>query len=136
MNIVAIAAASQWVIFAMISAFSRSTPPKRGMRGAEKRLLISTALFAAAWLVAFDVRSLIRNLVRAGLQAPLPTGIKGFHPFLVDGLERELIEEVMRQCDGTQVKAARVLGINRNTLHKKIEQYKADDTRAEEATGR
>jgi Nif-specific regulatory protein len=77
-----------------------------------------------------DVRTLIRNLVRAGLQAPLPGGAKGVHPFLVDGLERELIEEVMRQFGGTQIKAAERLGINRNTLHKKIEQYKADDRAA------
>ncbi len=76
-----------------------------------------------------DVRSLIRNLVRAGLQSPLSAGIKGFHPFLVDGLERELIEEVMRQFGGTQIKAAERLGINRNTLHKKIEQYKIDDAK-------
>ncbi len=76
-----------------------------------------------------DVRSLIRNLVRAGIQTPLPAGLKGFHPFLVDGLERELIEEVMRQFGGTQIKAAERLGINRNTLHKKIEQYKFDDAK-------
>ncbi|HXD88565.1 MAG TPA: sigma-54 dependent transcriptional regulator [Urbifossiella sp.] len=79
-----------------------------------------------------DVRSLIRNLVRAGLQSPLPTGIKGFHPFLVDGLERELIEEVLRQLGGTQIKAAERLGINRNTLHKKIEQYRAGDVKPTE----
>jgi Nif-specific regulatory protein len=76
-----------------------------------------------------DVRSLIRTLVRAGLQTPLPGGLKGYHPFLVDGLERELIEEVMRQFGGTQIKAAERLGINRNTLHKKLEQYKLDDAR-------
>ena len=52
------------------------------------------------------------------------------HPFLVDGVERELIEEVMRECGGTQVTAADRLGINRNTLHKKWEQYKVDDRAA------
>jgi Nif-specific regulatory protein len=76
-----------------------------------------------------DTRSLIRNLVRAGLQTTLPGGIKGAHPYLVDGLERELIEEVMRQCGGTQIKAAERLGINRNTLHKKLEQYRIDDAK-------
>ena len=76
---------------------------------------------------ANDVPTLIRNLVRAGLQTPLPRGVKGFHPFLVDGLERELIEEVMRQFGGTQIKAAERLGINRNTLHKKLEQFRSDD---------
>jgi Nif-specific regulatory protein len=78
--------------------------------------------------VGTDVPSLIRALVRAGMHAPRPEGVD-LHPFLVDGLERALIEEVMRECGGTQVTAARRLGINRNTLHKKTEQYKADDAR-------
>ncbi len=75
-----------------------------------------------------DVQGLIRSLVRVGIQSPLPAGLK-LHPYLVDGLERELIEEVMRQCDSVQVKAAERLGINRNTLHKKAEQYRQDDAR-------
>jgi Nif-specific regulatory protein len=75
-----------------------------------------------------DVPSLIRALVRAGMHAPRPEGVK-LHKFLVDGLERELIEEVMRESGRTQVKAADRLGINRNTLHKKLEEYKTEDTR-------
>jgi Nif-specific regulatory protein len=75
-----------------------------------------------------DVPSLIRALVRAGIQAPLPPGLK-LHDFLVGGLERELIEEVLRQCDGTKVKAADRLGINRNTLHKKVEEYERQDAK-------
>jgi Nif-specific regulatory protein len=74
-----------------------------------------------------DVASLIRSLVQAGLHTPRPGG-KELYEFLVDGLERELIEAVMREC-GTQVKAADRLGINRNTLHKKLEKYKLDDSR-------
>ena len=42
---------------------------------------------------------------------------------IVDGIERELIEQVMRQCKGVQVSAAKRLGINRNTLHKKLDEY-------------
>jgi transcriptional regulator with PAS, ATPase and Fis domain len=76
-----------------------------------------------------DVPSLIRALVRVGLHAPRPSG-KDLHPFLVDGLERALIEEVMRECGDVQVTAAKRLGINRNTLHKKLDQYKAEDARA------
>jgi Nif-specific regulatory protein len=76
-----------------------------------------------------DVRSLIRSLVRAGIQTPLPPGAD-LHKFLVGGLERELIEEVLRQCDGVKVKAADRLGINRNTLHKKVEEYEREDARA------
>jgi Nif-specific regulatory protein len=77
-----------------------------------------------------DVPTLIRQLVRLGLHAPRPPGVK-LHAFLVDGLERALIEEVMRECGGTQIKAAQRLGINRNTLHKKWEQYKAQGETSE-----
>ena len=99
------------------------------LRSGRPRYALRPAKGANGGAGGHDVRSLIRNLVRAGLQAPLPGGQK-VHPFLVDGLERELIEEVMRQFGGTQIKAAERLGINRNTLHKKIEQYKIDDRAA------
>jgi Nif-specific regulatory protein len=78
---------------------------------------------------ATDVPSLIRALVRAGLHTPLPPGLKGYHPFLVDELERELIEAVMRDCGDTKVTAADRLGINRNTLHKKLDEYRKKDAR-------
>jgi Nif-specific regulatory protein len=73
-----------------------------------------------------DVPSLIQALVRAGLHAPRPSGVK-LHKFLVDGVERELIEEVLRESGDNQVKAADRLGINRNTLHKKREEYRKAD---------
>jgi Nif-specific regulatory protein len=81
-----------------------------------------------AGAVPTDVPSLIRALVRAGMHAPRPAG-KELHEFLVHGLERELIEEVMRECGGTKVTAALRLGINRNTLHKKWEEYQAATSR-------
>lgn len=48
---------------------------------------------------------------------------QGVHAQIVDGVERELIVQVMRQCHQVQTKAAARLGINRNTLHKKLKQY-------------
>jgi len=76
--------------------------------------------------VGTDVPSIIRALVRAGVHSPLPAGTK-LYDFLVGGVERELIEQVMRQMNRVQVKAAERLGINRNTLHKKMEEFKAGD---------
>ena len=67
---------------------------------------------------------LIQQLVRLGVQAP-PAG-KKLHDFLVGGLERALIEHVIRVCNGVKVKAADHLGINRNTLHKKLEEYEKE----------
>ena len=69
-----------------------------------------------------DVPSLIRALVRTGVTTT-PADGQRLYDFLVGGVERELIEQVMRQCDGVQVNAAKRLGINRNTLHKKWVEY-------------
>jgi DNA-binding protein Fis len=38
-------------------------------------------------------------------------------------VERELIEQVLVSCDQVQVAAAKRLGINRNTLHKKVSDF-------------
>jgi Nif-specific regulatory protein len=73
-----------------------------------------------------DVPSLIRALVRAGMHAPRPAGVK-LHKFLVDGVERELIEEALREAGDNRVRAAERLGMNRNTLHKKREEYRRAD---------
>ena len=71
---------------------------------------------------AGDLAGLIQNLVRAGIQN-LPGEEGNLYSRLVGGVERELIEQVMQLCDNVQVKAAAKLGINRNTLHKKVTEY-------------
>ena len=43
---------------------------------------------------------------------------------VIDGVERELIEQVLHACNGVAVNAAKRLGINRNTLQKKMELYR------------
>jgi DNA-binding NtrC family response regulator len=67
-----------------------------------------------------ELTSLIQQLVRVGVQT-LPEGT--LDKRIVGGVERELIEQVLRLCDNVQVKAAARLGINRNTLHKKLSEY-------------
>jgi two-component system nitrogen regulation response regulator GlnG len=39
---------------------------------------------------------------------------------LLQKLERPLIEKALARCGGNQLRAAEMLGINRNTLHKKM----------------
>ncbi|MBY0523336.1 MAG: helix-turn-helix domain-containing protein, partial [Gemmataceae bacterium] len=67
-----------------------------------------------------NLQSLIQNLVRIGIQT-LPEGTLDTQ--IVGGVERELIEQVMQMCEGVQVTAAKRLGINRNTLHKKLDKF-------------
>lgn len=49
---------------------------------------------------------------------------RGVHRLVVRQVERPLIEECLRWAGGNQLKAARVLGINRNTLRKKMREFK------------
>jgi DNA-binding NtrC family response regulator len=72
-----------------------------------------------------DLQGLIGQLVRQGIQT-LPAEL---HKHIVDAVERELIEQVLQMHNGVQVKAAKTLGINRNTLHKKVEQYHGGESR-------
>jgi two-component system, NtrC family, nitrogen regulation response regulator GlnG len=45
---------------------------------------------------------------------------RGLYQKLVAEIERPLIEQAMRRAEGNQVRAARILGLNRNTLRKKL----------------
>jgi DNA-binding NtrC family response regulator len=73
-----------------------------------------------------DLPSLIQLLVRQGIQSTPPEEGR-LYDRLVGGVERELIEQVMQLCDNIQVKAATRLGINRNTLHKKLSEFALGD---------
>jgi two-component system nitrogen regulation response regulator GlnG len=48
---------------------------------------------------------------------------KNLHPTLMRAVERPLIELALRETHGNQIKAARLLGLNRNTLRKKITEF-------------
>jgi DNA-binding NtrC family response regulator len=71
-----------------------------------------------------DLQSLIQQLVRAGIQT-LPEGT--WSERIVGAVERELIEQVLLSCGRVQVTAAKRLGINRNTLHKKVNDFRLDN---------
>ena len=45
------------------------------------------------------------------------------HDLIVSGVERPLIQMVLKKTSGNQTQAANILGINRNTLRKKIQEY-------------
>ena len=74
----------------------------------------------------FDFESLAEQLVQEGL-AGADAKAEDLHSRVVDRVEREVIAQVLEECDGVQIKAAQRLGINRNTLHKKIKDYGLED---------
>jgi len=74
---------------------------------------------------AADLETLTYELVQQGLAASGPQE-DNLHAKVVNRVERELNAQVMTSCESVQTKAATKLGINRNTLHKKLKEYGLD----------
>lgn len=79
-------------------------------------------LASASGTAKLDFESLAEHLVVEGL-SHADEKSDDLHSRIVDRVEREVIAQVLDQCQGVQIKAASRLGINRNTLHKKIKDY-------------
>jgi two-component system nitrogen regulation response regulator GlnG len=63
----------------------------------------------------------LETAVRREVEALLAdAGARDLHPRILERIERPLLEAVLRETDGNQIRAAARLGINRNTLRKKI----------------
>ncbi len=57
---------------------------------------------------------------------------KNLYPSLMRAVERPLIELALRETHGNQIKAARLLGLNRNTLRKKITEFEISVSQAKQ----
>jgi transcriptional regulator with PAS, ATPase and Fis domain len=73
-----------------------------------------------------DFDSLVFEVVQQGLSTA-PANQTNVHETIVNRVERELIVQVMEACGGVQTKAATRLGINRNTLRSKLQQYHLEE---------
>ncbi len=62
----------------------------------------------------------LEQLVRLEVGAALDGGEENVYRSVLERVERPLLETVLLQTDGNQIRAAALLGINRNTLRKKI----------------
>jgi two-component system nitrogen regulation response regulator GlnG len=56
-----------------------------------------------------------------GYRGPLKK--QGLYHSVIEEMEKPLIEKILKETFGNQLKAARVLGINRNTLRNKIRKF-------------
>ncbi len=73
---------------------------------------------------------------QSGLSATVATHLKdyfaahdglmppsGLYDRVLQEIERPLLQMTLRECRGNQIKAAALLGINRNTLRKKLREF-------------
>jgi DNA-binding NtrC family response regulator len=71
---------------------------------------------------ADDLDSLCAEFVSRRL-AELGDDNQDMYNGVINVVEKQLLLQVLRKCQGVQTRTATRLGINRNTLHKKIEDY-------------
>ena len=55
-----------------------------------------------------------------------PHGKANLYELMLGLVEKPLLRAVMRETAGNQLRAARILGINRNTLRKKLTEHAID----------
>lgn len=59
---------------------------------------------------------------------------RNLHPMLIAAVERPLIAHALKETKGNQIQAAHLLGMNRNTLRKKITEFRIPVKRQRAAT--
>ncbi|HZL91710.1 MAG TPA: sigma-54 dependent transcriptional regulator [Pirellulaceae bacterium] len=69
-----------------------------------------------------DLDTLVYEVVQQGIHAATPEEMN-LYGKIVNRVEKELIVQVLQTCGGVQTKAATRLGINRNTLRSKLQEY-------------
>lgn len=86
----------------------------------EKKTLGKLPKAVKAEIASHSLESLVAEKVRGFIQAMAHADQTGLYHLLVAEFERPLIAITLEETRGNQVAAARLLGINRNTLRKKI----------------
>jgi two-component system nitrogen regulation response regulator GlnG len=94
----------------------RATEPVKALCNGHKAPRGTAALHQDLGLEEF-LGAKLRDFVR---RMKLGAG-SGLHPLLIKAVEKPLIELVMEETGGNQIQAAALLGLNRNTLRKKIQ---------------
>ncbi len=73
---------------------------------------------------AITLEMAVRELVQQYFQMVEVNHHSGFlHVELIRRVERELFEQVLKYTDANQSQAARILGVSRTTLRKKLAEY-------------
>jgi len=71
---------------------------------------------------AESLESLVANKLQASLANMNLGELNNLYAMVLEQVERPLINIILQQTRGNQVRSAEILGINRNTLRKKIKE--------------
>lgn len=73
-----------------------------------------------------ELASTVRKVMRQYFKDLDGEKCTGIYEMVVCAIERPMLEVVMFQAQGNQTRAAELLGLNRNTLRKKLQQHGLD----------
>ena len=70
-----------------------------------------------------ELTSTVRKVMRQYFKDLDGEKCTGIYEMVVNAIEKPMLEVVMLQAQGNQTRAAELLGLNRNTLRKKLQQH-------------
>ena len=70
-----------------------------------------------------ELSSTVRKVMRQYFKDLDGEKCSGIYDMVVQAVEKPMLEVVMNQAQGNQTRAAQLLGLNRNTLRKKLKQH-------------
>jgi len=73
-----------------------------------------------------ELSSTVRKVMRKYFKDLDGEKCTGIYDMVVAAVEKPMLEVVMFQAQGNQTRAAELLGLNRNTLRKKLQQHGID----------
>lgn len=73
-----------------------------------------------------ELSSTVRKVMRQYFKDLDGEKCTGIYDMVVAAVEKPMLEVVMFQAHGNQTRAAELLGLNRNTLRKKLQQHGID----------
>ncbi len=74
-----------------------------------------------------ELTSTVRKVMRQYFKDLDGEKCTGIYEMVVLAVEKPMLEVVMLQAHGNQTRAAELLGLNRNTLRKKLQQHGLDE---------
>lgn len=78
---------------------------------------------------SFQLDDYLESKIGEFVRAMREGSARNLHATLIKAVERPLLVWVLRETNGNQIQAAELLGMNRNTLRKKIKEFKIPVTR-------
>ena len=86
-------------------------------------LPFSTDLDFTTKLDSFSLESVVEHKISRFLDQVGSMYPDDLHDLILGKVEKPLLTQILRRMGGNQVQASRVLGINRNTLRKKMKMH-------------